>query len=352
LKASPENTFLDSKESLKELADELQVSPRRLVQEIISQRRIVAMEQSTPKRELDQNNAIAVNRHSDKMAEKFGTVKPDITSNLGEYAIVRATAFRDSMRKDPAAIAARKIIRALPLDCDCVVTTKVGYDVVTINRVESVPSPELIQIKLESAQIQANRANAQLRIAQAAADAKTVLNRVPKELKQRVERRAAVADKFNARVAELRKELAFASKGHSANGKRYVAVGDVRLSLKAQYMANRVAKLARIIPVRNDVHPFRELPTIHAVTATTFVGGIESPEQALLRYEREVERQAELEKLLSIDRAKRAAEIAAMVEAYDAQFKAELRNQRIALNKAKKALYDRNRRRDAKLANR
>ena len=345
MKASPENTFLESKESLAELAAELHVSPRRLVSEIISQRRMVELEKETAKPQLDQNNVVAIARHSDKLAEKFGTVNSDFEGHGPEWA----KEMRDTMRKDPAAIAARKIIRALPIDCDCVVTTKLGWEVVTINRVESVPNPELIAAKLEFAKVNQKRAAEKLHAATIAAERKTNLRRMPKETKAELDSAAAKLDRRNAKVAKLESELAFAKKGASASGLRYVKVADVRLSLKAQYMANRVAKIARILPIRKDVHPFRELPTIHEVTGSSFVSGIESPESALLRHEREQQHQAELARLRAMDAEKRAAEIAAKVYAYDVQFRDAMKSQTDSLNRAKRALAARNRRRDAKI---
>lgn len=345
--ANYENTFLDSKESLAELADKLHVTPNALVKEIISQRRTIAMNAELPKRQLDYDNVEQVNRNSDKLAEKFVTVRSDYEGHSNEWA----TVLRDAMRNDKAAIAARKIIRAIPVELDTVVTTKLGHEIVTINKVETVPNPERIQAKLEFAKTRADRARAKLAEAIAQAESKTVLNRVPKELQERVDSRAAVLDKYNSRVTQLTKELADASKGHSAAGLRYSRIADVRLSLRPQSMANRVAVIARSLPTRNDVHPFRELPTIHAVTATSFVGGIESPDGAYLRYERHLEHMAELARLMEIDRATRAAEIQKMVDEYDARNEAQFREQRIAENKAKRALAARTRRRNSKIRN-
>jgi hypothetical protein len=217
-----------------------------------------------------------ITRRADNVAEKFGTYKFDAENNDW------ATAMRNVMRESKAAIAARKIARAIPATKDAIVTTKVGYDVVTISRVERAANVAAIRRQLIKG-IQRERAAMNARAEQEDIEArKTNLERAPKAVVRRSKRLSAVADREHARVRFLRRRLARATSQRVANNLTYSRVGDVRLSLRPQSMANQVARLVMNIPDRKDVHPFRELPRIRKVTGTTATAIIGKPENELI----------------------------------------------------------------------
>jgi hypothetical protein len=217
-----------------------------------------------------------VERRADNVAEKFGTFNSDKAANTW------ARISRDSMRNDKAAIAARKIIRAIPRDKAALVTTARGYEVVTIHRVERAANVDAIKRQLAKAVEIEKAAMAARESAESDEARKTNLNRAPKAAVSRSKRRSAVADTAHARVRFLRRKLARATSQKVARNLTYERVGDVRLSLRPQSMANQVARLSANIPARKDIHPFREVPHIRQVTETTSISAIHKPEYSLM----------------------------------------------------------------------
>lgn len=217
-----------------------------------------------------------IERRADNVAEKFGTYKFDSAAN--EWSRIS----RDAMRNDKAAIAARKIIRAIPADKAALVTTRRGYEVVTISRVEKAANPDTIRRQLEKAIEREKAAMNRRADAEENEARKTNLKRAPKDAVRLSKRLSAVADREHARVRKLRRKLARATSQNVARGMTYSRVGDVRLSLKPQSMANQVARLCADIPARKDVHPFRELPRLRQVTGTTAISAIHKPEYSLM----------------------------------------------------------------------
>jgi hypothetical protein len=244
---------------------------------------------------------------ADNVAAKFGTFKFDATANKD------AQLLRDLMRRDPAAIAARKIVRAIPADKAALVTTAIGHEIVTISRVEraaSVPAIER-QLKVAIARQAVAMKNHENKAAIAAR--KTILDRTPKEAAVRAARAAGIADRHTARVRYLRRKLNAAKRQQTAQNLVAIRVGDVRLSLRPQSMANRVARLIADIPARKDVNPIRDyLKCKHARE----IGRTAETEFFRLEDERErAEREAQLEAESAERKAARRAEIAARIAA-------------------------------------
>lgn len=266
----------DAIRELKAVARDMGIKPRELAREILSAR---AMEESPKtKKAIDQNDAKAVRRNSDKVAEKFGTFEFDRDNN--EWSRV----MRDAMRNDKAAIMARKIARAIPATKDAIVTTKLGYDVVTISRVEKAANVDVIKRQLAKAIQQESDAMNRRANVEAIEARKTNLGRAPKAVKAASKRLSVVADREHARVRKLRRKLARATSAKVANNLTYSRVGDIRLSLRPQSMANQVARVIMDIPDRKDVHPFRELPRVRAVTATSAIPTKWNGEAEYIRY--------------------------------------------------------------------
>jgi hypothetical protein len=273
-------------------------------------------------------NAKDVNRRADNVAEKFGTF--GIDREMNEWS----TALRDVMRENRTAIMARKITRAIPATKAALVTTKIGYDVVTISRVEKAANVDSIRRQLAKAIERENAAMAAREAAEELEARKTNLERAPKAVKAASKRRSVLADREHARVRFLRRKLARAASQRVANNLTYSRVGDVRLSLNPQSMANQVARLVADIPDRKDVHPFRELPRIRKVTGTTATAIIGKPENELIwqedkavldaaRKERDEKAAAEKARIAAIEAAEEKARKAALEAA-----RIERRNQR------------------------
>jgi hypothetical protein len=273
-------------------------------------------------------NAKDVNRRADNVAEKFGTF--GIDREMNEWS----TALRDVMRENHTAIMARKITRAIPATKAALVTTKIGYDVVTISRVEKAANVDSIRRQLAKAIERENAAMAAREAAEELEARKTNLERAPKAVKAASKRRSVLADREHARVRFLRRKLARAASQRVANNLTYSREGDVRLSLNPQSMANQVARLVADIPDRKDVHPFRELPRIRKVTGTTATAIIGKPENELIwqedkavldaaRKERDEKAAAEKARIAAIEAAEEKARKAALEAA-----RIERRNQR------------------------
>ena len=228
---------------------------------------------------------------------------------------------RQAVKNDRARIASRKIAKALPLTADAVVTTFVGWEVVEVRKVVKADNPDAIARRLSSAVAREAKALANRAEAEAIAEAKTVMGRTPKAEADALEIAKARADREIARVAKLRKQLALATGAKVADGLTSFPVGEVRVSLNPQSMANRVAKLATALPARKDVHPFRyELRERHIPLVP--YGKPYGGEAEVLRTEAEAEAEAvraEARKQAN-ERAKaaweaRQAEVAAEAEA-------------------------------------
>jgi hypothetical protein len=262
-------------------------------------------------------------RRADNVAEKFGTFDSDRENN--EWS----TALRNVMRESKAAIASRKIVRAIPATKAALVTTKVGYEIVTISRVEKAANVDAIRRQLARAIERENEAMEKRATAEDSEARKTNLERAPKAAVAASKRRSAIADREHARVRFLRRRLARATSQRVANNLTYSRVGDVRLSLRPQSMANQVARLASDIPARNDVHPFRELPRIRKVTGTTATAIIGKPENELIWQEDKAVLDAARKERDNALAAERAA-IAARDAEIESARKAELEAARIA----------------------
>lgn len=301
----------DAIRMLKDVARDMGISTRKLARETLSARAMA--DTPKPKLALDQNDARAVSRNSDRVAEQFGTFASDREN--AEWA----TVMRDAMRNDRAAIMARKIARAIPATKDAIVTTKLGYDVVTISRVERAANMATIRRQLDKAiQLESDAMNRRHNV-EAIEAAKTNLNRAPKAAVAASKRASAVADREHARVRKLRRKMARAASQRVANNLTVARVGDVRLSLRPQSMANQVARLVMDIPDRKDTHPFREFPRVRAVTATSAIPTKWNPEAEYIRYLDLLE----LENTRAIARARHEAEKQAFMDQIEAMLNAE-----------------------------
>lgn len=321
----------------RELAD--MVRAERVMMEAEAPR-ITARPTSAPEAPATISNA------ADKVSEKFGTFRAD------ELKRKRAQNWRNIAGQDKAVIAARKIFRAIPATTNAIVSTRIGWEIVTISRAERAENVETIRKQLaraEATEAEAMEARAQ---SEAEAERRTILKRVPRENSEAVKRNSALADKASARVAKLRKRLNHASAKHVALGLTAERVGDIRVSLRPQYMANRTAKLVRELPTREDVHPFRyELKLRHG--ARIPFGYVSQPEAEYERYLAMVEAEAIRERAREIARERQAeAERArmALLEAEAMQAREIQESVRNAY-KARRAMAARERRRNAKLRN-
>lgn len=267
-------------------------------------------------------------RRADNVAEKFGTFAIDGRANKD------AQLFRELYRTDKAAIAARKIVRAIPATKAALVTTRIGHEIVTISRVERAANIDSIRRQLARAIERETAAMEAREIAEATEARKTNLNRAPKAAVEASKRRSMLADREHARVRFLRRKLARAASQRVASGLTVSRIGDVRLSLRPQSMANQVARLVMDIPDRKDVNPFRELPRIRKVTGTTATAIIAKPENALIwaedkavldaaRTERDNALAAERAEIAELEAAEESARIAeleaARIERRDAR---------------------------------
>lgn len=282
-----------------------------------------------------------IDRNADNVSEKFGTFQSDKAANIW------AGISRDAMRKDPAAIAARKICRAIPRDKDALVSTKRGYEIVTISRVERAANIATLEKQLAKA-IKLEAEAMEERAAKVAIAAKrTNLDRTPKADKARANRASANSDRHSARVRHCRKKLNQAKQQKSARGLTAIRVADIRVNLRPQSMANRTALAALELPARKDVHPFPEYPRIRAVTATSAISAIGDPVGELLIAEAEAEAEA-MKAAREADKQNRKNEIAARINAEIAAEKAiEKENKRIEYN-SRRALAAKVRRANSK----
>lgn len=324
---------------MKSVAKDMGISTRKLARDTLAARALV--ETKPRNRVIDQNDDKAVRRNSDSVAEKYGTFKFDKAAN--EWARIS----RDAMRNDKAAIAARKICRAIPNDKAALVSTRRGYEIVTVSRVERAANVATIEKQLARA-IEAEAEAMEKRADRVAvAEKRTNLNRTPKADKARANRASAVADRHSARVRKLRHKLNAAKSQKSAANLVAIRVADIRVSLRPQSMANRTALAVLELPTRKDVNPIREYPRIRKVTGTSAIGAIGSPEAELLRAEAE----AEAEALAAIEaeaRAEKRAELTAKINAEIAEAeRLAAENRRIEYN-ARRALAAKIRRQNEK----
>lgn len=238
--------------AMREAAKDMGLTASELAEMIQVEREMMALNtdhsRADDRDETDRRKVLA---RADRTAEAYGTFRSD------PEARQRAREAREAVKNDRARIASRKIARALPLTADAVVSTFVGWEVVEIRKVAKADNPEAIARRLSSATAREAKAIARRAEAEAEAEAKTVMGRTPKAEAEALEIAKARADREIARVAKLRKQLAMATGAKVADGLTSFPVGEVRVSLNPQSMANRVAKLATGLPVRKDVHPFR-----------------------------------------------------------------------------------------------
>jgi hypothetical protein len=278
---------------------------------------------------------------ADNVAAKFGTFKYSKAEN--DYARIS----RDAMRNDRAAIAARKIARAIPADKAALVTTARGYEIVTISRIERAASIPAIERQLKTAIARQEAAMNNHENKAAIAARKTILARTPKEAAVRAARAAGIADRHTARVRYLRRKLNAAKRQQTAQNLVAVRVGDVRISLRPQSMANRVARLVADIPTRKDVNPIRDylkckhVPQIGRTAETEYFRFEDERERA----EKEAALEAESAERKAARRAEIAARIAANLEEMELARKEKLR---VEYN-ARQAMAAKERRRRSKV---
>lgn len=304
--------------------------------------------ETKPRGPINQNDEKAVSRNSDRLAEKYGTVKSDVAG----YGPQWAREMRDAIRLDPAYKTARKIARAIPAGKDAIVTTKVGWQIVTISRVESAPNMKSLEKRYSVALEREKTAVANLQAISESAEKRTALeNYTPKADKKAIAIAAAKVTKAHHKTMTARVRLNMARELKSANGKTAIPAGEVRTSLNPQSMSNRVARIVANIPDRKDVHPIRELPNVQRVSTSAIDTQSWRPESAFLLYEMECERECERERIREIAREK-ALKAAAE---YDAAIAAELAEQKAARDseyRERRKMAARLRRRNSKLKNR
>lgn len=301
--------------------------------------------ETKPRPALNQNDEKAVARNSDKLAEKFGTVQSDIAG----YGPQWARELRDAIRQDPAYKTARKIARAIPVTKDAVVTTRVGWQVVTISRVESAPNMRSLEKRYMLALRREREAVDILQAISEAAESRTALgNYVPKDDKKAIAIAAAKVTRAHNKTMTARVRLNAARELKQAAGKTAIPVGEVRTSLNPQSMANRVARIVANIPARKDVHPFKEFPNVQRVGTSSIDASNWRPENAYLLYEVECERERERERIREITR-ERAEKAAAEYDAEIAAIHAEQQAARESEYRERRKMAARLRRRNAKL---
>ena len=238
--------------AMRQAAEDMGITASELADMLAVERELAAMQADNSRADdRDESNPRKVLARADRTAEAYGTWKGS------PEARERAREAREAVKNDRARVASRKIARALPLTADAVVVTHVGWEVVELRKVQKADNPEAIARRLSSATAREAKALANRAEAEAIAEARTVMGRVPKAEAEALEIAKVRADREIARVAKLRKQLALATGAKVADGLTSFPVGEVRVSLNPQSMANRVAKLATELPTRKDVHPFR-----------------------------------------------------------------------------------------------
>jgi hypothetical protein len=286
----------------------------------------------------------SIRKQADKVSEKFGTFRAD------ELKRKRAQNWRNIAGQDKAVIAARKIFRAIPSTTNVIVSTRIGWEIVTISRAERAENVETIRKQLARAEaIESTALDARAQ-AEAEAERRTILKRVPRENSEAVKRASSVADKASTRVMKLRKRLSHASSKHVALGLTSERVGEIRVSLRPQFMANRTAKIVRDLPTREDVHPFRyELKLRHG--ARVPFGFISQPEAEYLRYLAEAEAEAIRERAREIAAERQAEAERARIALWEAEQLQAREAQELTRSayKQRRAMAQRERRRSAKL---
>lgn len=325
-------------DALKAAAKDMGISVREFARMVNCAKEIEGWNRTKPRRELNQNDEKAVARNSDKLAEKFGTVQSDIAGYGPEWA----REIRDAIRLDPTYKIARKIHRAIPVTSDAIVTTKVGYAVVTISRVENAPNMRSLEKRYQIALMREKQAVMNLQAISEAAEKRTALpGYTPKADKKALGIAAAKVTKAHNKTMTARVRLNMARELKQAAGKTAIPVGEVRTSLNPQSMANRVARIVHEIPTRKDVHPFREFPNVQRVGTSSIDASQWRPENAYLLYEVEREREARKAEIREIARA-RAEKAAAE---YEAAIAAEL----AAAQAAKESEYRERRKMQARI---
>lgn len=332
-----------ARKAMREAAKDMGISVTEFAEMIEYEKALVEMDAAPRRRNdgaRDEEGHLAV-------SEKAAELLPIHPEGKARKAMKAA---RKAARKDAAVIASRKIIRALPLTADAVVSTRIGWEIVTISRVENAPAVAPIRRRLKAAEAAEAEALEAREAAEAAAARKTVLKRTPKAEAEAVSRAAAVADKKALKVRKLRKALKAAEAARVAGKKTSVRVGDVRVQLNPQSMANRVAKIARKIPTRKDVMPIRDTLKMRHGARVPF-GFISHPEAEYLRYVAMVEAEAARAAAIEKAEARKAEIVAAMVAAAYAESEALVaaREATASAYKARRAMAARERRRNAKL---
>lgn len=330
-----------AKLAMLEAAKDMGISASELAEMVEVEREIAKLETPIPARDnRDESDRRKVLKRADRVAESYGTFKPD------HHKRESVREFREAVKRDQAVHASRKIIRAIPRNLDAVVTTRVGLGVVEINRVFRADNPEAIARKLSSATAREASALEARATAEAEAEAKTVMGRTPKAEADAVEAAKVRADRQVARVAKLRKQLAQATGMRVADGMTYSPVGEVLVSLRPQSMANRVAVLSTRLSIRQDVHPFRyELRERHIPRVP--YGKPYGGEAAYLLYESMMEAEAKREAAREAAKEKADAAYGAHVAKLEAEAEAKREVTRSEY-KAREAMRKREARRRAK----
>lgn len=287
-----------------------------------------------------------ISNSADKVSEKFGTFRAE------ELKRKRAQNWRNIAGQDKAIIMARKIFRAIPVATNAIVSTRIGWEVVTISKAERAENVETIRKQLARAEATEATALDARALAEAEAERHTILKRVPRENSEAVKRTSGIADKASARVTKIRKRLSHASAKHVAQGMTTERIGDVRVSLRPQSMANRTAVIVRECPTREDVHPFRyELKLRHG--ARIPFGFTSEPEAAYLRYLAELEAEAIRERAREIAAERQAEADRVRMALWEAECKQaqELQELQRSAYKERRRMAARERRRNSKIRN-
>jgi len=323
------------REEMRAIAKDMGISVKKLALGISIEREMKLANKESRRNSRDESTKQKRAEMVDRVAEKF-PVHANENSRTNDYSREWSQLHRDAIASDPAVIAARKILRAIPRESSAIVITRTGYEVVRIAKAERAMNPVSISRQLAKAEKRAETALAKADNATAVMHKRTNLDRVPIAERENVARLARMADKEIARIAILRKRLAKANAQKQEMGMTIVPVKDVRVSLRPQSMANAVAKALLEIPARNDVHPFRELPRVRNARQFSPASFESQPEREYREYVEMVEREAKREEILEKDRERRAQWFREMAEMAQREFEAQREAQLTARREADK----------------
>jgi hypothetical protein len=308
----------ERKQELRAMAKDMGISVHKLARELSIDREIGLANKESRRITGNESNENSRQRMVDRVAEKvfIGTNSEKAFGYAREWSELQ----RRSANSDPAVIAARKIFRAIPAGKDAIVITRKGWEVVQIARPEKALNQKAIERQLAKVEKVANSAIEKANSAKELADAKTVLKRTPKALKDNAEKLAGYADTEMAKLRKVQSQLRKAKKQHSASNLVIAPVKDIRISLRPQSMANSVARAMKDIPERQDVHPFPSQIRIRDHRQFSPHSYESQPERDYRRYVEMMERIAELEQEREIQAERRERYFREMAEKAMAEF--------------------------------